>query len=95
MAARACWSDGALITRSRAATRNWFEKTENCRTKWRELGVRRLPVAEPAGIGVVGDDAVVEQVAVDAIKELAERLDLGLGKLTRRSRSSIRGESKS
>ena len=95
MAARACWSDGALITRSKAATRNWFEKTENCRTKWRELGVGRLPVAEPARVGVVGDDPVVQQVAVDAFEELAERVDLRLGQLAVRSRSSIRGETKS
>ena len=45
-----------------------------------ELGVRRLPVAEPSRVGVVGDDAVMEQVAIDAIEEFAKCLDLGTGK---------------
>ena len=60
-----------------------------------KLGVRRLPVAKPARVGVVGDDAMVKQVAVDAIEELAKRVDLRLVSSPRRSRSSIRGESKS
>ena len=46
-----------------------------------KLGVRRLPVAKPARVGVVGDDAVMEQVAVHAIEELAKRVDLLLGQL--------------
>ena len=76
MADRACWSVGALITRSRAATRNWFEKTENCRTKWASSASVASPVAEPSRVGVVGDDAVVKQVAVDPVEEIAKVVDL-------------------
>ena len=68
LAARACGSDGALITRSRAATRNWFEKTENCCTKWRSSASVASPSLEPARIGVVEDDPVMEQVAIDLVR---------------------------
>ena len=71
---------GALITRSSAATRNWFENTENCRTKWTSSASRRLSFAEPAGVSIVGDDAVMKQFAIDPFEEFAKFLYLGTGK---------------
>ncbi len=44
-----------------------------------ELGVGRHAVAEPSRVGVVRDDAVVEQVALHPVEEFAEGIELLLG----------------
>src|SRR5206468_11122494 len=43
--------------------------------------VGRFSLLEPARVGVVLDDAIVEQVAVDLGEEVAEVIDLSLGQL--------------
>ena len=46
-----------------------------------ELDVRCASVAEPAGIGIVRDDAMMEQVAIHAIQKFTKRLNLRAGKI--------------
>ena len=46
-----------------------------------QLVVAGLALAEPARVGVAGDDAVVHQVAVHLGEEVAKVLDLFLGQL--------------
>ena len=57
-----------------------------------QLVVGRLALAEPARIGVVDDDAVVQQVLIDVVEEFLELLDLPRGQLAAARRSSIREE---
>ena len=79
MLARACCMVGALITLRRAAIRNWLEKTENCRMKCRSSASVGLARLEPAGVLVVGDDAVVEKLVVHLGQEIAEVINVMLG----------------
>ena len=82
MADRACCSVGALITRKQGRDQELIREHRELPDKMDELGIGRLPVAKPPRVGVVGDDAVMEQVAIDAIEELAKLLNLLLRQFT-------------
>ena len=47
-----------------------------------QLGIRRLSRAKPARVGIIGDNAVMKQVAVNSIEKLAKLFNLLLCQLT-------------
>ncbi len=81
MAERACCNVGALITRKQRGDQELIGEHRELPHEVDELGVGRAAVAEPARVSVVGDDRVVQQVAVDPFEKITKAIDLLFGQL--------------